>query len=115
MASAKIEILQFIVEWYDPMPQLRRKYLLKFYVEPHLVEMFDIVNKKVFLKKSNCPPEITSKDFYINGKLIIFSRELEIIDFADNYTKQKLAHQLQPTVLIISSGVYLQWGKILQR
>jgi nucleoside-diphosphate kinase len=115
MASAKVEVLQFIVEWYDPMPQLKRKYLLKFFVEPHLVEMIDIVGKKTFLKKSSCPAEYSVKDFFINGKLIIYSRELEIVDFADNYTRQKLSHQLQPTVLIVSSGVYLQWGKILQR
>jgi hypothetical protein len=26
------EIWLFVVEWYDPMPQLKKKYLLKYYV-----------------------------------------------------------------------------------
>jgi len=30
--------LSFIVEWFDPMPMLIRKYLLKYYVEMHQVD-----------------------------------------------------------------------------
>ena len=40
MAARNDETYLFVVEWYDPMPQLRRKYLLKYFTEQHAVSFF---------------------------------------------------------------------------
>jgi len=40
--------LQFVVEWYDPLPQLKKQFLMKYFVEDHMIEMFD-VKAKVFV------------------------------------------------------------------
>ena len=91
MASAKDDNYLFVVEWFDPMPQLKRKYLLKYFIDQHMVEMIgttlkitttsqqkhcndlrvlttDLKSKKMFLKKSPCPPEVSGTDFVVGGK-----------------------------------------------
>mmetsp|Transcript_13190 Transcript_13190/g.19873 ORF Transcript_13190/g.19873 Transcript_13190/m.19873 type:complete len:359 (+) Transcript_13190:43-1119(+) len=115
MASVSTEVWQFVVEWYDPMPQLKKKFILKYFVEKHLVEMIDIKNKKVFLKKSPCPPEITPNDLFIGSKVLILSRELDIVDYADSYTKSVLCKQLQPSVAILSSSCASYWGRFCDK
>jgi hypothetical protein len=89
MAARNDETYLFVVEWYDPMPQLRRKYLLKYFTEQHAVsflnlsifstweinfsyskvEMVDLKTKKIFLKKSPCPDYVTKEDLVLGGKV----------------------------------------------
>ena len=52
MSSTSADAWVFLVEWYDSMPQIRRKYQLKYYPDSHSVEMIDLNTKKVFLRKS---------------------------------------------------------------
>lgn len=115
MASVSTELWQFVVEWYDPMPQLKKKFILKYFVEKHLVEMIDLKNKKVFLKKSPCPPEISPNDLFIGSKVLIFSRELDIVDYADSYTKSVLCKQLQPSIVILPSSCASYWGRFVDK
>lgn len=103
----------FVVEWYDPMPQLKRKYLLKYFVKQNQAEMVDIKSKKLFLKKSPCPPELTPEEFFIGGKVLIYSRELEIVDFGDETTRNRLQTQIQQTVAIMTPDWTAEWGKVL--
>lgn len=105
----------FLVEWFDPLPQLKKKYVLKYYLEDHMIEMIDIKTKKLFLKKSSCPPELKREDFFIGAKILLYSRELEIIDYADQKTRQRLQYQSQYVSLLISSQYYPYWGKIIDR
>ena len=113
MAARDDETWLFVVEWFDPMPRLKRMYLLKYFVQQRQVEMVDVKSKKMFLKKSACPSEITAEDFAVGKKLLLFSRELDIIDYGDLKTKQKLAHQHQQTVVLLGPDIYVQWGSIL--
>eukprot|EP01041_Mallomonas_annulata_P006073 gene6073-12256_t len=113
MTSATIETWQFMVEWFDPQPQLKRKYLLKYFVEPHQVEMVDLKSKKLFLKKSNCPPEITVSDFFLGNKINLLARDLEIVDYGDSFTRQKLQHQTQRSIVILTPDSYHNWGKVV--
>eukprot|EP01035_Chromulina_nebulosa_P018213 gene18213-23878_t len=73
----------FIVEWYDPLPQLKKTYLLKYYVDSHMVEMVDVRNKKLFLKKSPLTKDISPSEFFVGGKVLLYSRELDIVDYEE--------------------------------
>lgn len=88
------EILIFLVEWYDPLPQLKKKYILKYFPSDHMVEMVDIKSRKLFLRKSPCPNDILPSDFNINKKVFLFSRELDIVDYGDAYTRDTLHGQV---------------------
>ena len=103
----------FIVEWFDPMPRLKRQYLLKYYVQQHSVEMVDIKSKKLFLKKSPCPPEVRSSDFFIGNKILLYGRELDIVEFGDGTTRSELEYQKQNTLIILPPETYTSWGKII--
>jgi hypothetical protein len=39
MSQTKDKAYIFVVEWFDPMPQIKRKYLLKYFVDQHACEM----------------------------------------------------------------------------
>lgn len=103
----------FVVEWFDPMPQIKKRYLLKYFVQQNQAEMVDLKSKKLFLKKSPCPPEVSPDDFFIGGKVLVYSRELEIVDYGDGVTRSKLHHQMQQTTIILSPNEYQHWGKII--
>ena len=62
--------------------------------------MIDLKNKRCFLKKSACPPEISSNDLYIGALVTLYSRELEIVDYGDNFTRQRQEKQKQPCIAI---------------
>ena len=70
MAARNDEAWLFVVEWYDPMPRLKKMYLLKYFVQQHQVEMVDVKSKKMFLKKSPCTVEITKEDFAVGKKVL---------------------------------------------
>ncbi len=57
----------FVVEWFDPRPMLKRQYLLKYFLESHMVEMVDLKTKKLFLKKSPAGPLLSRNDLFIGG------------------------------------------------
>ena len=107
--------LQFLVEWFDAAPKLKRQYILKYYTDgsKNLVEMIDIKAKKIFLKKCPCPPEVTLEDIYIGSKFLLFSRELEVVDYGDSATRSQCQFQLQPSTVILGTGIYQYWGRII--
>ena len=113
MARKESENLLFVVEYFDPQPQTKKKYLLRYFVDSHAVEMIDFQKKKLFLKKSPCPPEITISDFVLGSKIFIYARELLIIDYGDGTTRKLLHKQTQKCVAMISSDVYQDWGMII--
>lgn len=50
--------------------------------------MFDLKNKKIFLKKTQYP-SVQLKDIFIGAILNVYSRQLKVIDYADQFTKSK--------------------------
>lgn len=104
----------FVVEYFDPMPQLKKTYLLKYYVDQHQAEMVDVTSKKMFLRKSACPPELTPVDFFIGGKILLYSRELTIVDYGDSKTRNELDKAAAKSVAIIPAEAFNSWGNIIE-
>ncbi len=113
MAVPNDNTLLFVVEWFDPLPQMKKQYLLKFFVDQHNVEMVDLKFRKIFLRKSPCPNDLTKEDFFVGGKICLYSRELEIVDYGDLKTKEKLHFQVQQSVAILTQSSYNDWGKLI--
>ena len=113
MSKKESETLLFVAEYYDPLPQTTKRYLLKYFADAHAVEMIDIQKKKLFLKKSPCPPEVTMSDFVVGGKVFLYARELKIVDYGDGSTRSRLHKELQKCIAIVSSDVYQDWGIIV--
>lgn len=113
MAATNDASLLFVVEWFDPLPMMKKQYLLKFFVDQHMVEMVDLKSRKMFLRKSPCPNELSKDDFFVGGKISLYSRELDIVDYGDLKTKEQLHFQVQQCVAILTQSSYNEWGKLV--
>ncbi|KAL3896340.1 MAG: hypothetical protein SGCHY_004132, partial [Lobulomycetales sp.] len=54
----------FLVEWMDPTSQLLRPFQLSFCPADNTVEMYDVKNKKPFLKRTRVQG-VSLADFYM--------------------------------------------------
>ncbi|XP_015347351.2 nucleoside diphosphate kinase 7 isoform X4 [Marmota marmota marmota] len=79
----------FIAEWYDPNASLLRRYELLFYPGDGSVEMHDVKNHRTFLKRTKYD-DLCLEDLFIGNKVNIFSRQLVLIDYGDQYTARQL-------------------------
>lgn len=57
-----------------------------------LSEQFDFKNRKTFLKRTQVP-NIRLDDIYIGATVVLFSRQLQVVDFGDQYTKVRMDGQ----------------------
>lgn len=53
---------------------------------------YDIKNKKTFLKRCEYPG-LQLKDIFMGATLNVYSRQLKVIDFADEFTRSKFEQQ----------------------
>lgn len=114
------EQLLFVVEHFDPLPRLKRQYLLKICIDEPLgildVEMTDVKSNKKFLKRSPAPKHIVKEDFFIGATVLLYARELVITDYGDGSTRTKLHHQMQQSVVLVPAehaGMQSKWGAII--
>merc|ERR1711865_572171 len=106
------ERFAFNVEWYDASAMLVRKYQLFYYPKEALIEMFDLKNRRTFLKKCEYP-SIQLSHLYIGATVSIYSRQLKVCEFGDDYTAQKLGTKRQKTLAIVKPDGYAHLGKIM--
>ena len=97
------------------MPMLKKQYMLKYYVESHMCEMVDLRTKKLFLKKSSAGPKLSKRDFFVGGKIFLYSRELDIVDYGDGATRAKLHQALETCACILPASLTKDWGTIISR
>ena len=79
----------FITEVFDSFASLVRRYQLFFYPSDGSIEIFDIKNQRIFLKRI-VNPEVTIKDLYINSDININSRKHKLVEYGDDFTKKCL-------------------------
>lgn len=103
----------FIAEWYDSNASMVRRYQVLAYAD-NTIEMFDIKNKRLFLKRSKCE-HIKLSDLFIGAIVNIHSRQLTIVEFADKYTTEKLGSTKEKTLGLIKPDCVSKMGEILDR
>ncbi len=107
--------LSFIAEWFDCHPQVTKKYLLKYYPASQEVEMKETSTRTKFLKRTKIDNQSLSKDdFYIGATIILFSRDLKLVDYGDNETRRLLEAMLETSVLVITPHLSSRVGFILK-
>ncbi|KRX10142.1 Nucleoside diphosphate kinase [Pseudocohnilembus persalinus] len=105
----------FLVEWFDIASSVVRKFNFTYYPSSKQIEMVDLKTSKTFLKKVSYP-EITIEQLFIGNVIIVYSRQLKIIDYADVFTKNYFEARLQTqekTFAMIKPDAYLHIGKII--
>ena len=74
--------------------------------------MFDLKNRKIFLKKTEYP-SIQVKDIFVGAILNVYSRQLKVLEYADEFTKSKFEAQKGKTFAMIKPDCYMNAGKII--
>ncbi|XP_063306222.1 nucleoside diphosphate kinase 7 [Pelobates fuscus] len=103
----------FTAEWYDPNAALQRRYQLIYYTKDGSVEMYDLKNHRVFLKRTKYE-ELHKEDLYVGNKINVFSRLLHLVDYGDQYTARKIGSKKEKTLAMIKPDAVMKMGSIIE-
>ncbi len=112
--ASQDERYAFVAEWYDPNASLIRRYQLLFYPGDNTVEMIDIKNRRLFLKRSKCE-HVRLQDLFIGAIINILSRQLTVTEFGDEFTTKKLKSRKEKTLAIIKPDCVSKMAEIFVR
>lgn len=107
------ERFAFIAEWYDPNASLLRRYELLFYPVDGSVEMHDVKNRRTFLKRTKYE-DLRVEDLFIGNKVNVFSRQLVLLDYGDQYTARQLGSRKEKTLALIKPDAVSKAGEIIE-
>lgn len=103
----------FLAEWYDPSATLLRRYQLLYYPKDGTVEMFDVKNQRIFLRRTKYDG-LHQENLFIGSRVSVFSRQLNLIAYGDQYTANKLGSKKERTLAMIKPDAVTKLGDILQ-
>ncbi|KAI9207907.1 nucleoside diphosphate kinase [Polychytrium aggregatum] len=106
-----LERFCFIVDWFDVHAQLTRKYQLFFYPCDNTMEMYDIKQRRTFLKRTNAPMNL--EDLYIGASVNVFARQLTVRDYGDDFTINRLSRQMERVLVAVKPHAFERLGEIL--
>lgn len=104
----------FEADYFDSNANLTRKYQLLYFVADGTVEMYDLKNKRMFLKR--CPvPTLTVKELFLGSTINVYSRLLKIVDYGDVATRTAFATASQDATVIVHGVGCDKVGAILSK
>lgn len=89
----------FVTDWYDTYAAMKRQYQLIYFPSDKTCEMVDLKQRRLFLKRSPCSVQL--EEIFIGAVINILSRQLKVVDFADDFTRSKLQTIKQSTLAMI--------------
>ncbi|XP_065180498.1 nucleoside diphosphate kinase homolog 7-like isoform X2 [Sycon ciliatum] len=103
----------FLVEWYDSLAGIVRRYNFLFYPKDSSVEMIDVKNKRIFLK---CTKEesIRLDHCYIGSSVNLHGRQLKFVEYSDTFTKTKLSMAKEKTLAIFKPDIMEKMPLLLE-
>jgi len=100
------------VEWHDELASLNRTFTLFYYTADQTIEMYDVKQKKTFLKRSYCQT-VSESDLFIGNTISVFGRDLKIKEYLNEATIATLQMKTERTYAMLKPEVINQMGKIL--
>lgn len=84
--SISEDSLVFIAEWYDKLACIEKPFRFFFYPIDNSIEIIDLKNKKMYLKRIR-HDAMTVNDLFVGNTLDIYGRRFKIVEFGDQVTK----------------------------
>jgi hypothetical protein len=106
------EKFAFIVEWLDPHSGLTRRYQFLYWPATRDVEMFDLKNRRAFLKKTPIPT-LAMEDLFLGAVVAVYARQLKVVEFGDAFTEQRFATTRQRAYAVVPERFAKQLGKTI--
>ena len=99
-----------------PSPRSPEAVLVKYYVSSHEVEINDLTTGRKFLKRTRIPSAsaTTQHDFRIGRHVLLFSRNMKLIEYGDEATEKLLEASSEETVVVVSSKVVNELGNVVE-
>ncbi|RZF38472.1 hypothetical protein LSTR_LSTR011962 [Laodelphax striatellus] len=111
--DAQVSKFSFMAEWYDTEAFLLKKFLLFFFPFDSTLELYDLKNRRIFLKRTTVSG-VRLKDLFIGNTVEVYSRQLKIIDYGDETTRSKMSISLQKTFGMIKPDGLKHKGNIFR-
>ncbi|RLN51383.1 hypothetical protein BBJ29_000670 [Phytophthora kernoviae] len=106
------EKLAFFLEWCDPQSGQKKEYIMHYHGD-NTVELVERKTKKLFLKRIHIPT-VTLEGLYIGGSINVYSRQLTIVEAANEFTRQMLQQREAKAVFVITPNGYAHIGRTIQ-
>lgn len=100
------------MEWLDPHSGLTRRYQFLYWPATRDVEMFDLKNRRAFLKKTPIPT-LAMEDLFLGAVVAVYARQLKVVEFGDAFTEQRFATTRQRAYAVVSEKFAKQLGKTI--
>ena len=100
----------FLVEWLDPHSGLTRRYQFLYWPSTREVEMFDLKNRRAFLKKT-AVPGIATSDLFLGAVVAVYARQLKVVEFGDAFTERAFAASRQRAFAVVPDAHVATLGK----
>ncbi|EDW66912.1 nucleoside diphosphate kinase homolog 7 [Drosophila virilis] len=97
--------LCFVAEWFHVEAGITRTYLLTYHLSDNAIEVFDQRSKRTFLRRTKIP-ELTTRDFFVGSKINVFGRPFDIVDYADEITRNTLAKYRKRGFVLLKSSMW---------
>ena len=114
MATLGEEKYIFEVDWYDQQADITRKYQVVYLPVVKSIEMYDVKNKRIFLKRQEIPT-LQLDDFFVGSQVTILSRVLKVTDYGDIFTRRRFESQRERTFAMIKPDAVDKAGLIFTR
>ncbi|XP_031243624.1 nucleoside diphosphate kinase 7 isoform X3 [Mastomys coucha] len=75
--------------------------------------MHDVKNRRTFLKRTKYE-DLRLEDLFIGNKVSVFSRQLVLIDYGDQYTARQLGSRKEKTLALIKPDAVSKAGEIIE-
>lgn len=102
----------FLVDWFDVHAQLTRRYQLFYYPFDHSIEMYDVKNKRTFLKRMKS--QVSLDELYLGASVTLYSRQLHIVELGDEYTISVLGKEWKKALLVVLPALFPKVGEIME-
>ncbi|ETW02564.1 hypothetical protein, variant [Aphanomyces invadans] len=106
------EVYSFVAEWFDPQAEVARSFLLTYYANDGSLEMVDKKSLKPFLKRIKFPG-LKVVDLFVGACVSVYSRQINLVDCANEYTRTLLASRGANTLFLINPAGYRSIGCII--
>ncbi|XP_058116097.1 nucleoside diphosphate kinase 7 [Anopheles coustani] len=101
----------YLGEWYQKEADLNRQLMVSFFPSDNSVELIDMKTRKTFLRRTKID-DLCENDFFIGAKLLIFGKQIDIVDYGDAKTRNKKANE-QLSFGMIKADALLHVGEVL--
>lgn len=112
--EVEFPIYSFVLEYFDEQAELLRQYVLRWYTQMGEIEIYDVKNRRMFLKKT-LTHKLKLEDLIVGNHILVNGRQYKIIDYNDDSTRNEFAVSQQHTYAMLKPGFHQRLGEALDR